>query len=67
MNGWNANDENLLFTKGDNNLFTLKVELEPGNYEFKYIVDGDWTPDNHLTLPIQFRGDNPRTKSRATT
>ncbi len=28
-------------------LFTVKLDLEPGDYQYKFVVDGDWKESPH--------------------
>lgn len=43
----------LALTKGDDGAFTRTVDVPPGVYQYKLLVDGKWAPDP----------DNPRTRS----
>jgi len=43
FNGWN--ETNLAMEEGENNLWFLTIDLTPGVYEYKYIVDGEWISD----------------------
>jgi 1,4-alpha-glucan branching enzyme len=42
FNGWNGND--IFMTKNDSGWFT-EYYLNPGNHEYKFVVDGRWMPD----------------------
>jgi 1,4-alpha-glucan branching enzyme len=44
-------------TKG---LWTVELELPPGDYEYRFIVDGCWRPDPEAkeTVPNPFGGHN---------
>lgn len=48
FNGWNGNDVRMEKTS---NGWTAKYYIAPGNYEYKFVVDGKWIPDpdNPLT------------------
>lgn len=43
FNNWDTHS--LLAAKGRNGNWTVKVALTPGNYEYKFIVDGSWLND----------------------
>lgn len=43
FNGWNPSDPNYLMEE-DGGKWTLTVELDPGVYKFKILVDGQWPP-----------------------
>lgn len=56
MNRWNNNSEKIFsLQREDNNVFRLKVRLDQGDYEYKFIVDGKWTPDHAEILNTQFQ------------
>ncbi len=42
LNGWNAADPNYLMEAGDDGVFSITVELDPGTYKFKFVIDGTW-------------------------
>ncbi len=42
FNGWNP-DKHILKKKGD--MFELNVLLEPGQYQYKFVVNGIWCVD----------------------
>ncbi len=51
FNGWNPEISPL--TRDDQGIWTLKLQLKPGNkYYYKYVVDGFWLadPDNPDTV-----------------
>ena len=58
FNGWNATA--LALSKGDDGLWAATVELEPGSYEYKFVVDGAWVtdPDNPQKKADPFGGSN---------
>jgi len=58
FNGWNATA--LALTKGADGVWTLAVALEPGRYEYKFVVDGNWVedPDNPEKQSDPFGGSN---------
>ncbi len=43
FNGWNASD--LALADDGNGNWTITVALDPGTYEYKFVVDGDWRED----------------------
>jgi 1,4-alpha-glucan branching enzyme len=43
FNDWDANAVRL--TKGEDGVFRATVEIEPGTYEYKFVVDGTWVED----------------------
>ena len=43
FNGWNAQD--LPLTRGDDGLWSITVKLEPGDHQYKFVVDGEWLED----------------------
>lgn len=74
MNGWNKDDTTYSLTEGENNLFTLTIgigEMEPGTYQFKYILNNEWTGGDNLTFtvnePVDYAGTVPTTDSEGNT
>lgn len=51
FNGWNVDATEL--SKGEGNLFTTQVKLQPGKYQYKFHVDGEWMPDPNLELVVK--------------
>lgn len=45
MNSYNASDEQYHLTNQGNGIFTLTANLDPGDYVYKYVVDGNWVTD----------------------
>ena len=43
FNGWDP--DALPLTKGDDGLWRASIELEPGEYLYKFVVDGTWVED----------------------
>lgn len=43
MNDWNGTATKM--EKGDDDIFTCDVELAHGEYQYKFVVDGDWITD----------------------
>jgi len=44
FNDWSAEDKKLTDKKGDG-VFTTRVTLPPGIYEYKFVINGIWTLD----------------------
>lgn len=42
FNGWDAESRRLKRVRKGEDLFCAVLDLEPGRYEFKYVVDGEW-------------------------
>ncbi len=59
FNNWTPNQEARLEPKGQG-LFETRIDLEPGIYQYRFIVDGRWVedPDNPRTAPAPFGGVN---------
>lgn len=51
FNGWNVDDVEL--EKGDDNIFTTQLKLEPGKYEYKYHVNGEWMEGDNLVVVVE--------------
>ena len=45
FNEWNTLIHELIDSSGDG-VFQVNIELEPGIYEYKYHIDGDWYVDS---------------------
>ena len=43
MNNWSTSANKM--TKGSNGVWTLTLTLDPGVYEYKFVVDGEWIMD----------------------
>jgi chromosome partitioning protein len=43
FNGWAVNDDNLLEKR--DGLWTKKLKLQPGSYQYRFVVDGQWIED----------------------
>jgi cyclomaltodextrinase / maltogenic alpha-amylase / neopullulanase len=58
FNNWDAKKHPL--TRGKDGHFTTTLQLEPGTYTYKFIVDGKWISDagNPLDSPDGFGGKN---------
>ena len=58
FNGWSPNAQPM--SKGDDGIWTVTLELDPGDYQYKYVADGNWITDPHsvdtaddIHLPIE--------------
>lgn len=61
FNGWNpSNDEYLLSDEDGDGVYSITIELEPGTYQYKFVIDGRWTKDPHApgSHPDGFGGQN---------
>ncbi len=61
FNGWNpGNDEYLLSDEDGDGIYSVTIKLEPGTYQYKYVVDSRWTkdPSSPATHPDGFGGHN---------
>jgi hypothetical protein len=58
FNDWNPNAREL--EKGEDGVFRATVELEPGTYKYKFVVDGTWLedPENPDTVDDDYGGVN---------
>ena len=43
FNGWSPETANL--SRQDGGLWETSLALQPGRYEYKFVVDGRWLPD----------------------
>lgn len=43
FNGWDPEARRMV--KGKDGSYRAKVELEPGQYQYKFVVDGEWCHD----------------------
>ena len=48
FNHWKINEESRL-ARLDDGKWVKKMGLEPGKYRYKFVVDGEWTIDDHNT------------------
>jgi cyclomaltodextrinase / maltogenic alpha-amylase / neopullulanase len=44
LNGWSDNSDLMQDEDGDG-VFSITIELDPGEYEYKFVVDGNWKED----------------------
>jgi len=42
FNGWDPEGRRMKRVRRGEDTFVAVLELEPGRYEFKYVVDGEW-------------------------
>ncbi|OHD53453.1 MAG: hypothetical protein A2Y33_15140 [Spirochaetes bacterium GWF1_51_8] len=58
FNGWDG--EKSVFAKKGAQLYTVSVALQPGRYEYQFVIDGRWISDsgNPLTVGDGFGGVN---------
>lgn len=45
FNGWTPDDIQFKLKKGTDGVWKVKVKLDPGRYEYKFVVDGKLVPD----------------------
>ena len=61
FNGWSTSAEPMSDPEGDG-VWTVKVKLAPGSYEYKFVIDGGarWEPDaaNPESVPDPYGGKN---------
>ena len=50
MNGWNTTANPM--KKGDNGVFELTLTLPENNYEYKFVIDGDYEGGNNRTFEV---------------
>lgn len=61
FNGWNpSNDEYLLSDEDGDGIYSITINLEPGTYQYKFVIDSRWTKDPHApgSHPDGFGGQN---------
>ncbi|MCG8431903.1 MAG: isoamylase early set domain-containing protein [Candidatus Omnitrophica bacterium] len=58
FNGWNA--DALSAKKDSRGTWSLKINLKPGRYEYRFVVDGSWVNDPNCTacVPNEFGSCN---------
>jgi len=54
--GWSPQGEKL--QKGEGDIWSVMLKIEPGYYQYKFIVDGNWIPDPQNDWKIKDGGDN---------
>jgi Glycogen recognition site of AMP-activated protein kinase len=61
FNGWNpSNGEYLLSDEDGDGIYSITINLEPGTYQYKFVIDSRWTKDPHApgSHPDGFGGQN---------
>ena len=61
FNGWNpSNDDYLLSDEDGDGIYSITINLEPGTYQYKFVIDSRWTKDPHApgSHPDGFGGQN---------
>ena len=48
FSGWDPEARRMKRVRRGEDSFVATVHLEPGCYEFKYVLDGEWVCDPHL-------------------
>lgn len=49
FNGWQPSAERMMGRQGR---FTLKKRLPPGEYQYKFVVDGEWQADPQAPVQV---------------
>lgn len=52
FNNWNPAEKEMLDKKGDG-VYTATLNLEPGEYQYKFVIDGTWCADPECTDWLQ--------------
>ena len=55
MNGWSTNAAEM---KKSDSMFTYTMELDPGLYEYKFVVDGNWVQDSQNPTVMVHKDSN---------
>ncbi|HEY0994293.1 MAG TPA: glycogen-binding domain-containing protein, partial [Kofleriaceae bacterium] len=61
FNDWNpANEKYLLKDDDGDGIWSITVKLPPGTYQYKFVIDGNWTkdPNSPSDAPDGFGGRN---------
>ncbi len=48
FNGWDPKARRMRRVHKGSDVFVARLQLPPGRYEFKYVVDGEWVCDPRL-------------------
>ena len=58
FNEWSPTD--IRMEKGEDGIWRATIELDPGKYEYKFVVDGTWMedPDNPDKVSDPYGGNN---------
>ncbi len=43
MNGWTETGDDWVMDEVEEDVWSITVWLDPGSYQYKYIIDGEWT------------------------
>ena len=63
FNSWNPSDPQFLMKDDDGDgTWSITVKLAPGEYQYKYVIDGKWTQDPYgpAEAPDGFGGRNSK-------
>ncbi len=55
FNGWKM--DQYFLDKGDDGKWSIELDLDPGDYEYKFLQDGEWTKLNPDNRKITVEGD----------
>ncbi len=59
FNGWDEKGQKMRRSPKTKGLFVCSIELEPGRYEYKFVVDGQWICDEDAPrVPNSFGSEN---------
>jgi len=61
FNGWNpSNDDYLLKDEDGDGIYSITINLEPGTYQYQFVIDSRWTKDPNApgSHPDGFGGQN---------
>ncbi len=66
FNGWSPSDDYMLRDDDGDGVYSVTVRLEPGTYDYKFMVDGKWLQDPHApsAVPDGFGSSNGRVEVR---
>jgi serine/threonine protein kinase len=66
FNGWSPSDDYMLRDDDGDGVYSVAVRLEPGTYDYKFLVDGKWLQDPHApgAVPDGFGSFNGRVEVR---
>jgi 1,4-alpha-glucan branching enzyme len=58
FNDWHANSH--LLQKASNGMWEINIDLNPGRYEYRFLVDGEWKNDPNCMsiIPNSFGSEN---------
>jgi hypothetical protein len=61
FNNWNPSNEDYVLKDPDGDgMYSIIVPLQPGTYQYKFVIDGTWTkdPNSPMAHPDGFGGQN---------